>query len=204
MGCVHPRIQRQSSLFVLASAAGPKHKGGMSMRTYQRILTSLCVLGASLNAFGASNLFVGEWALTIPGGAAGWLGVQEHEGKLQGSMLWGWGSVEPVASVKAEDNKLIVTRNHVVEHKDAAGTKTKVTLVETITATLQGDDIKLTSSKQRESGQGEDVAEFEGHRQPPVPPAPDLPHIKFGKAQRLFNGNNLTSWRLTDPNAVNS
>jgi hypothetical protein len=191
------------SLFVLASVTEPPHKGGMSMRSYQPILTSLCVLAVSLSAIAAGNPFVGEWALTIPGNAAGWLGVEEHGGSLQASMLWGWGSVEPVASVKVEDNKLIVTRNHVVEHKDASGHKTKITLIETITGTLQGDDIKLTSSKQRENGQGEDVAEFGGHRQPPIPPTPDLAHIKFGKPQRLFNGKDLTGWRLTDPNAVN-
>jgi hypothetical protein len=191
------------SLFVLASVTEPPHKGGMSMRSYQPILTSLCVLAVSLSAIAAGNPFVGEWALTIPGNAAGWLGVEEHGGSLQASMLWGWGSVEPVASVKVEDNKLIVTRNHVVEHKDASGHKAKLTLIETITGTVQGDDIKLTSSKQRENGQGEDVAEFGGHRQPPISPTPDLAHIKFGKPQRLFNGKDLTGWRLTDPNAVN-
>ncbi|HTL15633.1 MAG TPA: DUF1080 domain-containing protein [Patescibacteria group bacterium] len=175
----------------------------MSMRTYQRILTSLFIMVASCGALAATNPFIGEWALTIPGGAAGWLGVQEQNGQLEASMLWGFGSVEPVASVKLDGDKLIITRNHVVEHKDAAGKKNKVTLVETITATVQGEDIKLTTSKQREDGKGEDQAEFGGHRQPPMPPAPDLEHIKFGKPEKLFNGKDLTGWRLTDPNAVN-
>src|SRR6516162_6502699 len=123
------------------------HKGGMRMRTARSILASLCVLCLSYGALAATNPFTGEWALTIPGGAAGWLGVQEREGQLEASMLWGWGSVEPVASVKVEDGKLVVTRKHVVDRKDAAGKKTKVTLIETITGTVQGDDIKLTSTK---------------------------------------------------------
>src|SRR5579859_5002083 len=188
---------------MLASERVSAHKGGMSMRTYRRILVSLCVLSVSFGALAATNPFLGEWALTIPGGAAGWLGVQEQNGQLEASMLWGWGSVEPVASAKMDGDKLVITRNHTVEHKDASGNKTKMTLVETITGSVQGDDIKLTSSKQRENGQGEDVADFGGHRQPPMPPAPDLAHIKFGKAERLFNGKDLTGWRLTDPNAVN-
>lgn len=117
-------------------------------------------------------------------------------------MLWGWGSVEPVASVKVEDGKLVVTRRHVIERKDAAGKKAKATIIETITGTVQDDEIKLTSTKPKENGEGEAVAEFGGHRQPPMPPAPDLRHVKFGKAERLFNGKDLSGWRLTDPNAV--
>jgi hypothetical protein len=191
------------SVFVLALGGKPKHKGNMYIRTCHRIVVSLFVLGTACAALAADNPFLGEWALTIPGGAAGWLGVQEREGQLEASMLWGWGSVEPVASVKVEDGKLVVTRKHVVDRKDAAGKKTKVTLIETITGTVQGDDIKLTSTKPRDNGEGEDVAEFGGHRQAPMPPAPDLSRIKFGPAERLFNGKDLTGWRLTDPNAAN-
>jgi len=58
----------------------------------------------------ADNPFVGRWALTIPGGGAGWLGVEEKGGMLSGSVLWGGGSVVPVASTKVVGDKLIVTR----------------------------------------------------------------------------------------------
>ena len=151
----------------------------------------------------ADNPFLGQWQLTIPGGAAGWLGVEEKGGRLEASMLWGWGSVGPVASAKVDGERLILTRKHEFERKDAAGKKTKVTLTETITGTLQGDEIKLVSVKPRESGQGEDKAEFGGRRQPPMPPAPDLSRVKYGPAMNLFNGKDLTGWRLTDPNAIN-
>lgn len=174
----------------------------MYLRTSFRAL-AISLLLATGSALAADNPFLGEWALTIPGGAAGWLGVQDKGGQLEASMLWGWGSVEPVASVKVEDGKLIVTRRHSVERKDASGKKTKATIIETITGVLQGDDIKLTSSKPKENGEGEDVAEFGGHRQPPMPPAPDLERVKFGRPEQLFNGKDLTGWRLTDPNAVN-
>ena len=175
----------------------------MRMRTFHRTFLILSILATACAASAADNPFLGEWALTIPGGAAGWLGVHERDGHLEAAMLWGWGSVEPVASVKLEDGKLVVTREHVVQRKDAEGKKTKVSLTEKITASVQGDDIKLTSTKPRENGQGEDVADFAGHRQPPVPPAPDLSRVKFGRAEKLFNGKDLTGWRLTDPNAVN-
>jgi hypothetical protein len=151
----------------------------------------------------ADNPFLGEWELTIPGGAAGWLGVTETDGQLRASMLWGWGSVERVASAKVEDGHLVITRRHEVQQKDASGKTIRHTIIETITGSVQGDEIKLTSVKPRENGQGEDTAEFGGRRQPPMPPAPALKKVKFGKAIRLFSGKDLTGWRLTDPKAVN-
>ena len=48
----------------------------------------------------AENPFLGRWALTIPGGGAGWLGVTEEGGQLKGSILRGGGSVVPVTRTK--------------------------------------------------------------------------------------------------------
>jgi hypothetical protein len=151
----------------------------------------------------ADNPFLGAWELTIPGGHAGWLGVKETGGGLEASMLWGFGSVEPTASAKLDNGKLVLTRKHNFERKDASGKKVKGAIVETITATTDGNAIQLTSVKPRENGQGEDRAEFSGKRTPPMPPAPDLSRVTFGGAVALFNGNDLAGWRLTDPNAVN-
>ena len=91
------------------------------MNTYRRILLSFCVLTTSCAAFAAGNPFLGEWALTVPGGTAGWLGVQERGGQVEAAMMWAAGSVEPVASAAVEGDKLIVTRQSTVERKDAAG-----------------------------------------------------------------------------------
>src|SRR5512145_1621513 len=112
-------------------------------------LLSVLGLGTSL---AAENPYVGDWELTIPGGNAGWLGVEQKDGNLSASMLWGWGSVEPTAAAKVEDGKLVITRKRTITKKDAA--KTKVTLTETITATVEGEVIKLVSVKERENGSG--------------------------------------------------
>src|SRR5690348_10394074 len=141
--------------------------------TYPRLsLIAFCFLASSCPVFAAGNPYLGEWALTIPGGAAGWLGVLDRGGRLEAAIMWGSGSVEPVASAAVEADKLVVTREYSVERKDASGKKTKVTLTQTITATVQGDEMKLTSKKPHDDGQGEDVAEFTGQRQPAMPPAP--------------------------------
>jgi hypothetical protein len=144
----------------------------------------------------AANPFIGNWALTIPGGAAGWLGVKEDQGKLSASILWGGGSVLPADSVKVDGDKLIVTR----EHK---GAKAGSEMTETITATLDGDDLKLTTVKSRPGHPDSDKAEFTGKLTPPLPPAPDLSKVQYGDPISLFNGKDLTGWKLTDPKAAN-
>src|SRR5213076_1016196 len=78
-----------------------------------RPLRSLFLYAAVLllaRSASAANPFVGEWALTIPGGGAGWLGVTEKEGKLSASVLWGGGSVLPATGVRLEGDTLILTR----------------------------------------------------------------------------------------------
>src|SRR5512137_1708044 len=86
------------------------------------LLAAAVSLAASLlQAAESQNPFVGRWALTIPGGGAGWLGVTEANGELRGEILWGGGSVVPVASTRVEDGKLVVTRIHETRQKDPSG-----------------------------------------------------------------------------------
>lgn len=159
--------------------------------------------GAMSIASAASNPFLGGWALTLPGGGAGWLGVTETNGTLEASLLWGSGSVLPLASAKVEGDKLVVTRLHPIQRKDVNGKTMKTNLTETITATVNGDDMKLRTVKPRDNGEGEDRESFEGRRVPPVPPAPDLSKVKFGAPLQLFNGRDLTGWRPVNPKAPN-
>ncbi len=159
----------------------------------------LIVLGVASLAT-AANPFLGRWALTIPGGGAGWLGVEQKEGYLDGSILWGGGSVVPVASVYVDGDTLYITRDHKVERKNAAGDVVRTqTFTETITATLSGDTMALTRSEPNRNGQGVRRAEFSGQRIPPVPPQPDLAKVKYGDPIVLFNGKNLDGWELTNP-----
>jgi len=145
-------------------------------------------LGAVLNA--ADNPFIGRWALTIPGGGAGWLGVESKDGALSSSVLWGGGSVVPTTSTKVDGDTLIVTR----EQKNKEG---KVATTETITAKAEGEVLKLTTAKK--NAEGKEVgkaAEFTGKRIADVPAAPDLTKVKFGEPFQLMNGKDLTGWRL--------
>jgi hypothetical protein len=144
----------------------------------------------------AENPFLGRWALTIPGGGAGWLGIAEEGGQLKGSILWGGGSVVPVTSTKVDDGTLTITRVNESQQKDASGRSVVKKTTETITAKLNGDQMKLTTSTRGEDGKAGVRADFTGKRIPPVPPTPDLTKVKFGQPVSLFNGSDLSGWKV--------
>jgi hypothetical protein len=152
------------------------------------------------------NPFLGRWALTIPGGGAGWLEVTQEKGYYDARILWGGGSVVPVSSVFFDDNKaqLFITRTREVKRKDAAGKVARThQFADLISARAEGNDLMLQWLSPREDGEGIERAQFTGKRIPPLPPAPDLSRIKFGEPIKLFNGRTLEGWRLTNPNQAN-
>jgi hypothetical protein len=161
------------------------------------LFVTICVTGLEVRA--AANPFLGYWSLHLPGGGTGWLGVSGGGDNLKAEMLWIGGSVFPLNSAKLEDGKLIVTRQHETDRKSSDGKPVIVT--ETLTATLNGDIINFVTVTPKPDG-GENRAEFSGHRQPPLPPAPDLSAVKFGEPIQLFNGTNLDGWRLVEPGAA--
>ena len=162
-------------------------------------LLALTLLCSTVSAF-ADNPFIGRWALTIPGGGAGWLGIEDKGGTLSGSILWGGGSVLPVQAVAVEGDKLIVTR---LSKAKNAKTKADEEITETISATATGDALNLTTVKTKAGGPAFGKADFTGKRIPPVPAAPDLSKVKFGTPIPLFNGKDLTGWRLVKPESDN-
>jgi len=164
--------------------------------------TKFFALGASIVALftaplgAAENPFLGRWALTIPGGGAGWLGVVEAGGQLKGSILWGGGSVVPVTSTKVEGDTLIVTRVNESRSKDAEGKTVVKKSTETITARVDGDSLKLNTSTVGDDGKPRGrAADFTGKRIPPLPAAPNLASVKFGEPVPLFNGRDLSGWK---------
>jgi len=176
-----------------------------------RRLPALCaglVLVLSLNAAAAgkaSDPFVGRWALTIPGGGAGWLGIEDKGTYLDGSILWGGGSVVPVENVYVNGDTLTVTRLSEIEEKDQTGKVVrKRRLTETITAKLKGtSDLDLLQTKPEVNGQGVIERPFTGKRIADLPKAPNLKKVKFENPIQLFNGKDLGGWTLTNPKAVN-
>ncbi len=151
-----------------------------------------------------ANPYVGCWALTIPGGGAGWLGITQENGYLDGSILWGGGSVVPVDCVFTMEEDLYVLRLHRVERKNDAGDTVRTqTFPEVIMARLDGDKLDLMQLEPHRNGIGAQERKFTGKRIPPLPTRPDLSQVKYGDPITLFGGENLDGWELTNPGQTN-
>jgi len=173
------------------------------MKSITRHAAILLILGiASAVAFaGEADPFVGRWALTIPGGGAGWLGVTQENGYLDASVLWGGGSVLPVDSVFTGNDTLYVVRLQKVERKDAAGKVVRTQMFpEAIMARVDGDTLELTQIQPHTNGLGFEERQFTGKRIPPLPAKPDLSKVKFGDPLALFDGKSLDGWKLVNSN----
>ncbi len=145
--------------------------------------------------------FLGQWTIDIDGGSSvGWLEVRQEDNYLDADVLWGGGSVLPVSAVfLVQDHKLIVQRsNNVVRKRDENNNPVKSqTVASWMEITKEGNKIDGILLSPHRNGIGVDTTTFTGTLLPPVPPAPDLSKVKFGDPITLFNGKDLTGWKLT-------
>jgi hypothetical protein len=152
--------------------------------------------GAPALAAACCDSFAGtRWALTLPNGASGWLGVTANGAALEGSLLWGGGNPVPVAVAKS-DKGLLVTRKRVDRQKRE--------FTDVITAERSGADV-LILTVQTLDGAGAKLtgpAPFTGKLIPPLPPKPDLSKLVFGKPVNLI-GETLDGWAVMNPKAYN-
>jgi hypothetical protein len=170
----------------------------MKRALYFALLPALALLcAASALAQTTADPFIGRWALDLPNKGAGWLGIDKDKGYLDGAVLWQGGSVVPVDAVYMDGNTLCAVRLNNVERKDTAGkVVAKQAFPEILACTVNGDELKGVRTNPKADGTGVDKLEFTGKRIPPLPPAPDLSKVKFGKPIKLFNGKNLDGWKL--------
>lgn len=174
-----------------------------STTRHAAIFLTLCVASTAVLA-GEADPFLGRWALTIPGGGAGWLGVTQENGYIDAGILWGGGSVLPVDSVFTMGDTLCVIRLQKVERKDASGNVVRTQMFpEAIMAQVNGDTLQLVQYQPHRNGIGAEERQFFGKRIPPLPAKPDLSTVKFGAPVALFDGKSLDGWKLTDPGAKN-
>lgn len=170
------------------------------------LVSCLVVLGFSAFAEAANDIapFEGRWALDIPGGRAGWLGIEDKGKYYDATILWGGGSVVDVVGVYVDGETLHILRDQKVARKDEAGKVIKThNLIEHITATVDGDSMSLTRQLPSRNGKGIRSQRFSGTRIPALPPVPDLSKVKFGKPINLLDKNSLDGWELLEPKNKN-
>ena len=167
------------------------------------LLLSACI--CTLMAQETVEPFLGRWALYLPGGA-GWLDVRQENGYLDADILWYGGSVVPVDNVYLNDNILVVTRNsEVVRKEDPQGEPLRTQMLTSwIELMKEGADALVgTAISPNRDGIGTKTVKFTGKRIPALPPKPDLSKVKFGQAIQLFNGKDLSGWKLIESDRVN-
>jgi 3-keto-disaccharide hydrolase len=150
--------------------------------------------------------FIGQWTIDIQGGGVGWLEVRQEDKYLDADLLWWGGSVLPVSNVYLSNNRyLIVTRNNnIVRTKDDKDLPLRSQVITNwLELTRDGDKIVGFLISPRRDGSGVDSVSMVGTKLPAPPPAPDLASIKFGEPVTLFNGKDLTGWRLINEESAN-
>ena len=166
------------------------------------LLISLGMTGALPSAVaGTGEEFLGAWNLTLPNGAAGWLGVEKQGDQLKAQLLWGGGSVLPMDEVTIEGDALVAKRVR-KPPKGKGQTEPPKPIVEKIYAQLDGKTLRMMFETGREGGHPTRSA-FTGVRCPPLPAKPDLAKASLGNPLVLFNGTSLEGWSLFPPDRPN-
>ncbi|XOV95087.1 MAG: DUF1080 domain-containing protein [Bacteroidota bacterium] len=152
------------------------------------------------------NDFLGHWSLDIEGdNAVGWLGVTNND-FLDADFLWRGGSVVPVANVYIQGDRLVATRvGNRVKSRDADGEPVRI---HQVTSSLEvykksADEVYGYYLVPNNDGLGVDTTTFVGIRLPKITTTPDLSKIKYGEPIQLFNGKDLTGWRLLNEKQTN-
>jgi len=142
--------------------------------------------------------FAGHWALKMSNGAAGWMALDLHGGEWSGQ-LWTVGEPKTIKSLRYADGKLSFRRAlRIGPPEYPGGPYTGEREMLDLEASLKGDDIRVVMK----TPDGQPFVHV-GKRLPPLPPKPDLSKVKFGKPIRLFNGVDLTGWKLINPRKIN-
>lgn len=150
--------------------------------------------------------FLGQWTIDIEGGSVGWLEVRQEENYLDADVLWGGGSVLPVSNIFLARNQILVVQrsNNVVRKADENKNPLKSQIITSwMEITKAGDKINGILLSPRRNGLSVDTTSFTGTLLPAVPPPPDMTKLKFGEPITLFNGKDLTGWKLINEKQTN-
>lgn len=158
----------------------------------------LCLLPSASRADPIPPELLGDWSLAIESGEAGWLSVGEEDGQPAVAMMVNVGSIKPLKGVEVRDGKI-----HIPLKTFRKGKKGPIISQNRATVWLENGKLKgeiLTTFPDGKEGV-RDL--FEGKSIPPMRPAPDLSKVTFGEPITLFNGKDLSAWRLRRPEKLN-
>ncbi len=179
----------------------------MKSKIASRVLVAVSIammlcLWSTTSVANTPNDFVGNWAMVMPDGSAGWLSITNNDNELE-AQLWTVGEPKACTNLSVQNGRLNFTRNlRIGKPEFPSGPPTGSRVACDLSARVTGDiiDIELQLPQ---TADGDTVTSFRGKRMPPVPPRPDLSKVTFGEPIELFNGKDLTGWKLINPKQFN-
>lgn len=161
-----------------------------------------CISTAQDMTSSSNYPFIGNWAVVLPDGHPVWFSFFEKDNTIDGE-AWSVGLGNALSEIKVTADTLQFIRNYKVgEPKFSGGSPTGKKVPVHTKATVKGDKIFLTMDWPLSDGTTKKL-NFKGKRLPALPSKPNLNKIKFGEPVSLFNGKDLSGWRLTNPNQIN-
>jgi len=135
----------------------------------------------------AAKAFLGRWDLTLKAADReypSWLELNQENGRLSAQFVGRWGNARPLPRAELSNGRLTF-----VSPKEEEGAQAD----SVFEGTLSGNNLSGTVN-----GPDGKTWQWTGQRAPALtrshPP-------KWGKPIALFNGKDLTGWRMSDPNA---
>lgn len=166
------------------------------------LIIPLLLTAVSSSAAESSEALIGNWAFVLPDGNPAWLKVAEQDDEINADLLWSVGSAKPVNDPQINNGVLTFARN--VKWRPNGESITK-RIISPFRGVIKDGELHLSFaqiSSDDEDAKPEQVT-LQGKRIPPAPPAPDLSKVKFGKPIDVFNGKDLTGWKLSNPKKKN-
>jgi hypothetical protein len=171
------------------------------------LLCSICLCSVATICICASgelkaeDPFQGGWAFELPDGGPAWLQILEDEGELSANLLWSVGSAKPCSEVKIQDGNLTLQRR--IRWKPFGKSDESRSISEPMVGRIIDDELKVRVVQTNDATGDIETFLMSGVRIPPMPPQPDLDEVQFGEPIELFNGKDLTGWRLSNPEKEN-
>ncbi len=155
----------------------------------------MCALGEEA---GNSSVF-GNWAMQFPDGSPGWLSLQKTTSGVEGE-FWSVGAPRQLQELIIEGDRIRFDRKYRIGPPEFVGgppTGNRVPCRHE--GKVDGDRMKLFLHNPESGGR----QTIRGKRMPPLPPRPNLSTLEFDDPIVLFNGRDLTGWRLANPEQIN-
>ena len=180
------------------------------------VLFAWCFASIALNPTAVAaepvttNQLLSAWSFQLPDGNPAWLRVHQGEDgqTLSADLLWSVGSARPTSEVTLNEGRLSFKRK-VRWQPGGAGTFKLIS--EPFVAELDpndSDQLQLTFSQVnlvdgKPVPNSQQTLSLSGKRIPDLPAQPDLSKIRFGAPIELFNGKDLSGWKLSRDNKLN-